>query len=79
MISFENFRCPHCGAEIRLNEKGKSLVCEGLILPLRPKAARAIQKKRYAQERAFLKAADMQRSVRQLPILSINIVAAVSW
>ena len=30
MISFENFRCPHCGAEIRLNEKGKSLVCDGL-------------------------------------------------
>lgn len=29
MISFENFRCPHCGSEMRLNETKKSLVCDG--------------------------------------------------
>ena len=29
MISFENFHCPHCGAEIRLSDNAKSLVCDG--------------------------------------------------
>lgn len=30
MITFEKFRCPHCGAEMRLSDNAKSLICGGV-------------------------------------------------